>query len=278
MTASSRTASAARPAAPIALTTDRAQGLQRWNRVLAALHFIQFALVVAISRTEASFTASVTYVIPRLQNGQFAGLDQRSAEVVHLPLAYLVAAFFLASSVAHFALGWPLRRHYEGWLRRGMNPARWVEYAVSSTLMILAISNLSFVREFSALAGIAGCNIAMNLFGWSMEAANEGRDHVDWKHFVFGCIAGIVPWIAIGASLVTYSVQPDVTPIPAFVWVIYGSLFAAFNVFAITMVLQYARVGRWRDYLVGEKTYMVLSLVAKTLLAWQVWSGTLRPM
>jgi hypothetical protein len=28
---------------------------------------------------------------------------------------------------------------------------------------------------------------------------------------------------------------------------------------------------------VGEKTYMVLSLVAKSLLAWQVWSGTLRP-
>lgn len=59
---------------------------------------------------------------------------------------------------------------------------------------------------------------------------------------------------------------------------IYGSLFVTFNVFAITMVLQYAKVGRWRDYLTGEKTYMVMSLVAKSLLAWQVWSGTLRPM
>jgi hypothetical protein len=43
------------------------------------------------------------------------------------------------------------------------------------------------------------------------------------------------------------------------------------------MVLQYGKVSRWKDYLVGEKTYMVLSLVAKSLLAWQVWSGTLRP-
>ena len=50
-----------------------------------------------------------------------------------------------------------------------------------------------------------------------------------------------------------------------------------FNVFAITMVLQYRRIGPWRDYLVGEKTYMVMSLVAKSLLAWQVFSGTLRP-
>jgi hypothetical protein len=43
------------------------------------------------------------------------------------------------------------------------------------------------------------------------------------------------------------------------------------------MVLQYGRIGPWRDYLVGEKTYMVLSLVAKSLLAWQVFFGTLAP-
>ena len=58
---------------------------------------------------------------------------------------------------------------------------------------------------------------------------------------------------------------------------IIASLFVAFNIFAITMVLQYRQIGRWREYLYGEKTYMILSLVAKSLLAWQVWSGTLRP-
>jgi hypothetical protein len=41
------------------------------------------------------------------------------------------------------------------------------------------------------------------------------------------------------------------------------------------MWLQYRRVGRWRSYLFGEKAYMVLSLVAKSLLAWQVFAGTL---
>jgi hypothetical protein len=55
------------------------------------------------------------------------------------------------------------------------------------------------------------------------------------------------------------------------------SLFVSFNVFAFNMVVQYAKVGRWRDYLYGERVYMLLSLAAKTLLAWQVFSGTLRP-
>ncbi len=43
------------------------------------------------------------------------------------------------------------------------------------------------------------------------------------------------------------------------------------------MVLQYRKSGRWVDYLYGEKVYMFLSLFAKTILAWQVFAGTLRP-
>jgi len=39
------------------------------------------------------------------------------------------------------------------------------------------------------------------------------------------------------------------------------------------MVLQYRKVGRWRDYLYGERAYMLFSLIAKSLLAWQVFFG-----
>ena len=152
-----------------------------------------------------------------------------------------------------------------------------VEYSLSATLMIVIIATLSGIQEIGTLVAIFGINAAMNLFGWSMEAANEGREKPDWKHFIFGCIAGIVPWIAIFSVIWAYNVQEGVREIPSFVYIIIASLFVAFNIFAITMVLQYKKIGRWKDYLAGEKTYMVLSLVAKSLLAWQVWSGTLRP-
>jgi len=42
--------------------------------------------------------------------------------------------------------------------------------------------------------------------------------------------------------------------------------------------LQYKKVGKWQDYLYGERVYIILSLVAKSLLAWQVFAGTLRPV
>jgi hypothetical protein len=48
-----------------------------------------------------------------------------------------------------------------------------------------------------------------------------------------------------------------------------------FNTFAINMWLQYKKVGKWKLYEFGEKTYIVLSLVSKSVLAWVVVLGTL---
>lgn len=35
------------------------------------------------------------------------------------------------------------------------------------------------------------------------------------------------------------------------------------------------QVGKWKDYLVGERAYLTLSLVAKSLLAWQISASVL---
>ena len=86
------------------------------------------------------------------------------------------------------------------------------------------------------------------------------------------CPATVSPGIAIGWYL--FSPGVEASP-PAFVYAIFFSLFAFFNVFAIVMVLQYREVGRWADYQYGEYTYVLLSLVAKSALAWQVFGGTL---
>lgn len=274
-------AATAAPAIPEA----RSRQLARWNRFLAVAHALQAVAVIAISRTESRFAPFVPTVKPLIENGEFKGLEEVQVVLLDLPLAWLIAGFFAMSALAHLTAGVLARGRYEAWLARGMNPLRWVEYAFSSTVMILAIAWLSFIQDVPALVGLATANAAMNLFGWSMEAANEGRlargEKPDWKHYIFGCIAGLAPWIAIVSQLVAYGLQPDLpegAEIPAFVYVITASLFVAFNVFAITMVLQYRQIGRWRDYLTGEKTYMVMSLLAKSLLAWQVWFGTLRPM
>eukprot|EP01048_Picozoa_sp_COSAG05_P004751 COSAG05_NODE_267_length_12595_cov_7.076905_11_plen_76_part_00 len=53
--------------------------------------------------------------------------------------------------------------------------------------------------------------------------------------------------------------------------------FIFFNTFPINMILQYAKVGSWRDYRYGEKVYIILSLASKSLLTWLVFGGTFQP-
>ncbi len=269
-----------------AIPAARAKQLFNWNRALVVLHGIQAAIIWWISPTDALVRFEGTYPVSKIVDGQFAGLESAKELLISFPLAYLVAAFFLLSALAHFLVAFPLRKRYEGWLAREFNPMRWAEYALSSTLMILGIASLSFVTDAGALIAIAVCNASMNLFGWSMEEANIGRKNVQWSHYIFGCIAGIAPWLAlftsVGLSLANWptGVGPNGRSLEEFKPVliaIYVSLFISFNIFAVNMVLQRLKVGKWVDYLHGERSYMILSLVAKTLLAWQVWTGVFMP-
>jgi Heliorhodopsin len=251
--------------------------LRRWNLALAALHFAQFVAMIALS-----FAKNPIVTAPVVSS--YLRFDEASGTLVNaqrslfaLPIGPAVAVFFLLSAMAHLIVAVPARGWYEAHLARGQNPARWIEYAFSSSVMIVVIASLSGIREIGTLVAIFGANAAMILFGWSMEAANEGRGRPQWLHYVFGCIVGAVPWVVIGAALATAVTAPGAAAVPGFVIAIYVSLFISFNVFAINMLLQYAKVGRWRDYLYGERAYMLFSLFAKSLLAWQVFSGTLRP-
>jgi hypothetical protein len=82
-----------------------------------------------------------------------------------------------------------------------------------------------------------------------------------------------VPWIAIGIQI-GYS-EAQTGDVPTFVFGIFASLFVLFMSFAVNMALQYRRRGPWRSYLFGERSYLVLSLSAKSLLAWQIFFPTL---
>ena len=136
--------------------------------------------------------------------------------------------------------------------------------------MIVLIAMLVGINDIAALVALVGVNASMIGFGWMQEryeAPGAGLGP-----FWIGCMAGIVPWIAITIYLV--GPGADAHP-PGFVYGIFFSLFVLFNCFAVNQWLQYKQVGRWKDYLVGERAYVTLSLIAKSLLAWQIFASTL---
>lgn len=246
--------------------------LRIFNAVMGLFHFIQGSLMLYLSN---DFTLPVTssYLSFDLTTKAITTIHKIIAE---WRIGPLVAAFLFISAIAHFLLSTVLYPWYVKNLKRNINYARWIEYAFSSSLMIVVIGMLVGMYDLSSLILIFTLNGMMNLFGLMMELHNQKTEKTNWTSFIFGCIAGIVPWITIYLYFAG-AVASVGDVIPKFVYGILISIFVFFNIFAINMLLQYKKVGKWKNYLFGEMMYIVLSLVAKSALAWQIFSGTLRP-
>ena len=245
--------------------------LNRFNLVMAFLHFIQGVAVVLLSR-DYSLPISVSYLTfkPETQS-----LVPATSEVFKLSLPWLVAAFFFLSSFFHLIIGTVYRSKYESDLKLGMNKMRWIEYSISASVMMVAISLLVGMYDLSSLLMIFFLAAGMNLMGLVMEVHNQTTKKTNWLSYWIGCLLGIIPWIVVVIYFLAGHINGS-TP-PTFVYWIFGSIFVFFNLFAVNMVMQYKKIGSWKDYLYGERAYIILSLVAKSLLAWQVFGGTLRP-
>lgn len=251
--------------------------LRRFNLMMGFLHFIQgsFMLFVALTVDQVkSYTPQIW--------SNYLSFDQTQMRLVtspeklfELPFAILVASFLFLSALAHFIIVLPgTNQVYNQGLEKGINPFRWYEYALSSSVMIVLIAVLFGVYDIGALILIFSLNASMNLFGLLMEKINQTTQKVSWSAFIFGSIAGLAPWIVI----ILYAFgNSDPSEVPWFVYAIVGSYFVFFNLFPINMVFQYKKIGKWSNYLYGERGYIILSLVAKSVLAWLVFSGVMQP-
>lgn len=257
----------ARSGRTVAVSDAAWRRLRRLNLAAAALHAAQAAAMLALS-TAVSLPVTALFASgpPGTQP------DGRALDTLFLVrLGPAVAAFLLLSAVFHVlvAVG-PGRRRYRAELSSHRNRFRWIEYSLSASVMIVLIAMITGITDIAALCALFGVNASMILFGWLMETTNEDPSRVRWSPFVMGCLAGVVPWVAITIYLAGAGAD-----VPGFVYGIFASLFVLFNVFALVQYRQYRAKGRLADYVRGEQAYLALSLIAKSLLAWQVFANVL---
>ncbi len=256
------------------------QTLFKWNIVMALFHAVQAVLVLVLAKSDAGIQTITTNYLTTdtlASTAEKPVLVAATRSLFDVNLAWLVAGFFALSAIAHASIATWYRKRYEADLQKGINKARWIEYSLSASTMMVAIALLAGVFDLGSLVMMFALTAVMNLCGLVMELVNQGRSKVDWSSYIVGCIAGIAPWIVYAFYIVGSGQYGEGGGPPTFVYFILVSIFLFFNSFAINMLLQYRKKGKWADYIYGERVYMILSLVAKAALAWQVFAGTLRP-
>ena len=246
------------------------RSLKKLNTLAGSFHSI-LALIVLFYSNGFTLPVTATYLA-----GPPGSSFTDPITLFNVRIGYAVALFLALSALFHFLVASKLYfKRYTYGLSNRINVFRWVEYSVSSTLMILLIAQITGISDFAALLAIAGVNASMILFGWLQEKYEEPGSN-GWLPFIFGCIAGIVPWLIILVNVIAPGSPSSATP-PGFVYGIIVSIFLLFNSFALIQYKQYKAAGKWSNYLRGERAYIILSFTAKAALALQIFANTLVP-
>jgi hypothetical protein len=243
-------------------TTAQIARFRTWNLIAAAFHLTSgIAMVLLANEFKIAITAKFAQGPPGSE------LSWPTEVVTDARFVYFTASFLFVSAFFHLLISLPgVFDRYAAKLAENRAPFRWAEYTISSSIMLIPIAMLTGITDIAALIALVGVNMTMIWFGYLQEFPGAPGMRPFW----LGCGAAIVPWLAIGAYIIGAG-----SGTPGFVYAIYISLFILFNCFALVMYAHLRGWGPYKNYLTGEKTYIVLSFVAKSALAWQVFAGTL---
>ena len=256
--------------------------LRRWNMALGVLFALQGAAIVLLS-APYRVPVTVAFLTRDSLQSHLTGhtvTAMASEQLLAVDLAFLVAGFLFVAALAHLLAATVLRVRYEAALRKGVYAWRWIEYAAASAAMLAAIAILAGIHDLMTLILLAALAGAAPLCAWIMESQYPlagRRTSPRWLAAIAGVLAGLMPWLAITASLAVTRSFGTAQAIPHFLYWACPIILALFAAFGINLCLLYAKRGGWSNYVYGERWYMVLSVTTKTYVAWQIFASVLRP-
>ena len=177
------------------------------------------------------------------------------------PVSAWIALFFGVTAI--FEMLASQIRVMRARINDGYAAARWIEYSLSATVMLVAIAQLSTLTDAVILVNaIALPSVLTMVTGYLAEKKRS----MGW--FYAGCVAGIVPWIPISERFFA-----NVHDVPDFVIAIFVSLFILFLPFP---VIAWYYLQERISFPEAEFYYTAASFTAKFALGIQVLAGALR--
>ena len=256
------------------------EGLKKLNAWAGIFLFVQGIVMVALGYlltwNRDIYTFYLKFKIISLTPPSFQVLPNPEVIFTLTNLGVILSSFLLISGIALLLIAFVRNDSYVENLKKGMNPYRWYEYAITSSIMIVIIATFVGVWDLWSLVMIFVLNAIMIMFGYMMEKINFYTKKTDWSAYLLGCVSGFTPWVVLAAYFVAALGSSETNP-PTFVYLTLLLYFILFNTFSVNMILQYKGIGKWKDYLYGERVYILLSFIAKTILAWLVFAGVFAP-
>lgn len=235
--------------------------LWRWNMAALVLQTVTGALVFGLTDYDAKAPVFTFFPAPRNTTTPWT---YEAKHVGNFPVGAWSGVFLFLSAADHaYAVIW--RRAYWNNQKARRNPARWLEYSVSASLMHVMVAQLCGVMDLHLLLAIFGLTAACMVCGFLQEISTG-----HWFPFAAGCWPWVVQWAIIAAY---FGVAAERSNPPTFVYAIIVVEIVLDSLFALAMIYQ-----QWvhsdERYVWGELLFIILSFTAKQALAWINLFGT----
>ena len=251
--------------------------LRTWNLLLAGLHAVQGIAILLLSITKL-IPVTVQYIAHDPLQSAAQGknvLVAASHQSFEINLAYMAAGFFFVSAIARLLAATKFRKQYEADLSTNVNRVRWIEYALSASLLLLAIGLFVGVRDLAVLLALVGFSIVIHVCTWLAEYSATVNKVKTWLSYGVAIVAGSVVWILLALPLINsaiFGANPTVWQ-----WLVYGVSLAACVGLALILPLRLLQRGRWSRATYTERAFTILNAVFQTAVAWLLFAGALKP-
>ena len=225
----------------------------------------------AISSSNGTSPIIIRALIPQYadpSNSEARGLVPHPVEIVTFSSLWLVPAYLFISGVEHMSyLVFPKTSLW--YLERNQNPFRWTEYTFSAPFMKVVVAQQVGVTDVHLLVIIfvlmaVSIQCAATHEAVNAKARSENRPQ-NWRPFFVGWLGHLTGWSFIFSYLFTLTSRGGAS---AALWIIVVMQLILDSGFPVLFTMQWLKIGPFEDYVEGEKAFIVLSFVNKTLLAW----------
>lgn len=247
------------------LSTDIGQQFRRSARrdelIAAAVNGLSFLILLTITLS----TPSSALFLPLWFDG--GGVIRPLGS---FPIAATLLPFPAITALFHLAQALDVGDFYQYALVYGVTPHRWIEYAITNSLMTWSLFALAGVGNVVLLIIGVFLNVLMQLFGFLHERANS-----KYQHSTGYLLWGFVPWLALW--LVTFAYYFDrAASVPVYYGVaIIGSFILSLAFVAPLVYRYYTSTPPLRANKNVVRQYSALSATAKLFLDWTVVIGNL---
>lgn len=231
------------------------------NLLSLVIHFMNFIslLLLLLTNDDAFRNTKLPIVYTKSVLNNQNNIDLSIHTLLNIRISYLNISYFLFASISHLLI----LLFWNKWIRNEKNKFnihRWIEYSMTSTIMMVMIAFYAHIYDLNSLLFIIICNMTMILTGYYMEITDDNDDSI--RYFNLGCILGMIEWIVIFINIY----QSDDVDIINFIIIV--TIFLLFCTFPLNAFLYYFQIGLWKRYDTLEVTYQIISFLTKSVLGW----------